>query len=126
MNPTVGIYLKSGEKMLERRHSDRFEIPGARVNYCLPDGNKAQMPLRNITHGGICFGIEHSLQKGDLVELDIKLPGNAEISVRGNVVWTSKLDAAVQFLPFGTDERYNSFTSYQKLKNLLTEHVKVA
>ena len=112
--------------MLERRHSDRFEIPGASVNYVLQDGNQAHMPLRNITHGGVCFGVEHSLAKGDLVEIDIKLPGNAEISVRGNVVWVSKLDAAVQFLPFGTDERYNTFTNYQKLKELLTEHAKVA
>jgi len=112
--------------MLERRHSDRFEIPGARVNYNLQNGNKAQMPLRNITHGGICFAVEHPLEKGDLVEIDIKLPGNAEIAVKGNVVWASKLDAAVQFLPFGTDERYNTFTSYQRIKEVLTEHVKVA
>ena len=112
--------------MLERRHSDRFEVPGASVNYVLQDGNRAQMPLRNITHGGICFGIEHSLKKGDLVDIDIKLPGNAAISVRGNVVWSSRMDAAVQFLPFGTDERYNSFTSYQKIKNLLSDYAKVA
>jgi len=112
--------------MLERRHSDRFEIPGARVNYCLKDGIEVQMPLRNITHGGICFGIEQPLEKGELVEIDIKLPGNAEIYVKGNVVWASKMAAAVQFLPFGTDERYNSFASYQKIKEVLTEHVKVA
>ena len=112
--------------MLERRHSDRFEIPGARVNYCLQNGARAQMPLKNITHGGICFGVDHPLEKGDLVEVDIKLPGNAEIYVKGNVVWASKFDAAVQFLPFGTDERYNSFASYQKIKAVLTEHVKVA
>ena len=112
--------------MLERRHSDRFEIPGARVNYSLQNGKKAQMPLRNITHGGICFGVEHHLEKCDLVEIDIKLPGNSEIYVKGNVVCASKFDAAVQFLPFGTDERYNSFSDYQKIKEVLTEHVKVA
>jgi len=112
--------------MLERRHSDRFEILGARVNYCLENGYRAQMPLRNITHGGICFAIDQPLEMGELVELDIKLPGNSEIYVKGNVVWASKLDAAVQFLPFGTDERYNSFISYQKIKEVLTEHVKVA
>ena len=112
--------------MIERRHSDRFEIPGARVNYSMENGKKVQMPLRNITHGGICFGIEQPLEKGELVEVDIKLPGNAEIYVKGNVVWASKFDAAVQFLPFGTDERYNSFKSYQKIKEVLTEHVKVA
>ena len=86
------------------------------VNYVLQDGNKAQMPLKNITHGGICFSVEHSLEKGDLVELDIKLPGNAEISVKGNVVWSSRLDAAVQFLPFGTDERYNSFKDFNAIQ----------
>jgi PilZ domain len=112
--------------MLERRHSDRFEIPGARVNYYLKDGKEGQMPLRNITHGGICFGIEDPLEKGDLVEVNIKLPGQCEIFVKGNVVWASKMAAAVQFLPFGTDERYNSFTSYQKIKEVLTEYVKVA
>jgi len=112
--------------MLERRHSDRFEIPGARVNYSQENGKKEQMPLRNITHGGICFGTEQPLEKGALVEVDIKLPGNAEIYVKGNVVWASKFDAAVQFLPFGTDERYNSFKSYQKIKEVLTEHAKVA
>ena len=112
--------------MIERRHSDRFEIPGARVNYSLENGLKTQMPLRNITHGGVCFGIDHPLEKGDLIEIDIKLPGNAEIYVKGNVVWASKLDAAVQFLFFLTDESYNSFKSYQRIKEVLTEHVKVA
>jgi len=112
--------------MFERRHSDRFEIPGARVNYSMLNGNKVQMPLRNITHGGICFQVERPLHEGDLVEIDIKLPGKAEIAIKGNVVWASKLDAAVQFLPFGTDVRYNSFMSYQQLKDVLTEHVKVA
>ena len=73
--------------MLERRHSDRFEILGARVNYSLQNGNKAQMPLKNITHGGICFSVEHNLERGDLVELDIKLPGNAEIFVLALPMW---------------------------------------
>jgi Tfp pilus assembly protein PilZ len=112
--------------MLERRHSDRFEIPGARVNYYVNDGEEIQMPLKNITHGGICFEIMYPLELGELVEVDIKLPGNNEIFVKGNVVWTTELAAAVQFLPFGTDERYNSFKSYQQIKEVLTEHIKVA
>ena len=108
--------------MLERRHSDRFEIPGARVNYRVNDGEELQMPLKNITHGGICFEIKHPLEMGELVTMDIKLPGNNKIFLKG----TTEIAAAVQFLPFGTDERYNSFISYQQIKEVLTKHMKVA
>jgi len=111
--------------MLERRHSDRFEIPGAMVQYQMNGEIKTQMPLKDITNGGVRFGVSHDLHKGDYLELEIELPRNERISVKGNVVWATKADAAVQFLPFGTDEKYNSFESYQQIKNLMRNCINV-
>ena len=111
--------------MLERRHSDRFEVPGAMVQYQMNGEIKNQMPLKDITNGGIRFNISHHLQKGDFIELEIEIPENEKITVKGNVVWATNVDAAVQFLPFGTDERYNSFESYQQIKNLMNEYINV-
>lgn len=111
--------------MLERRHSDRFEIPGAMVQYQMNGEIKTQLPLKDITNGGVRFNISHNLQKGDFLELEIEIFENEKIIVKGNVVWATKDDAAVQFLPFGTDERYNSFESYQQIKNLMSDCVNV-
>jgi hypothetical protein len=109
--------------MIERRHADRFEIPGALVNYKLKDGLNAQTPLKDITNAGARFEIGHIINRGDFVELDIRIPGKDPISVKGNVVWATNFDAAIQFVPFGTDERYNSFKSYKLLKSVITDCV---
>lgn len=109
--------------MLERRYADRFEIPGAQVAYRMGGKVEAQMPLTDITNGGVRFAIQHDFTKGDLIELDIHIPQKCQIYVKGNIVWSSDIDAAVQFLPFGTDTRYNSFESYQLIKDIMSDCV---
>ena len=62
--------------------------------------------------------------------MSIKIKDKETINVRGNVVWTQtsrenefkKANAVVQFLPFGTDERYNSLQSYDLLAQLEEEY----
>jgi hypothetical protein len=107
--------------MLDRRHSYRFEVPGAQVKYELGNGESAEVPMKNITHGGVCFGIIDMVNEGTFMELEILFPGDVKITIKGNIVWSNESDAAIQFLPFGTDERYNSFQCHQLLKGILTE-----
>ena len=107
--------------MLERRHADRFEIPGARVEYRLNGSISSKMPLRDITNGGARFAVQHRFTRGDEVKLEIRIPSRDQISLKGFIVWATDIDAAVQFLPFGTDDRYNSFESYEKIKALMNE-----
>jgi hypothetical protein len=109
--------------MLERRHADRFEIPGAQVEYRLNGSFSSKMPLKDITNGGARFAIQHRFTRGDEVELEIQIPMKDQISVKGFIVWATEADAAVQFLPFGTDDRYNSFESYEQIKTLMRECV---
>jgi hypothetical protein len=107
--------------MIDRRHSNRFEIPGARVYYQGEDGLKTETKLNNLTHGGARFRTGRKLNKGEVIELEIQLPERERILVKGYVVWTSEMDAAIRFLAFGKKDSFNSFQSYQQLKLLINE-----
>ena len=103
---------------IERRHLDRFKMPGAKISYKLPDGSSSCVKLVDITRSSIRFEINNSVVIGEIIELEIIVPRKDKIFIKGHVVWTSKPDsespayAVVQFLPFGSDERYNSMQSY--------------
>ncbi len=109
---------------IERRHLDRFKIPGAEVSYKLPDGSSSRVKLIDITRSGIRFEINNPVIIGEIIELEIIVPRKDKIFIKGHVVWTSKPNsenpayAVVQFLPFGSDERYNSMQSYEQHKEL--------
>jgi hypothetical protein len=114
---------------IERRHLDRFKIPGAEVSYQLPDGSPSRVKLVDITRSGIRLEINNPGIIGEIIELEIIVPRKDKIFIKGHVVWTSKPDsespayAVVQFLVFGSDERYNSMQSYEQLKELLEEYL---
>ena len=90
----------------ERRYLDRLEIPGAMVEYKLKNGKSAK------------------------VELTIIVKDKKKINVRGNVVWiqtakeneNNQANAVVQFLAFGTDDKYNSLQSYELLAQIEKEY----
>ena len=114
---------------IERRHLDRFKIPGANVSYKLPDGSSSRVNIVDITRSGVRFEINDPVIIGEIIELKIIVPRKNNIFIKGHVVWTSKPDsenpayAVVQFLPFGSDERYNSMQSYEQLKELSEEYL---
>jgi len=114
----------------DRRYLDRLEIPGAKVEYIIQNGKTAQTGLINLTKISARFYINHKFKAGEVVELAIKIKDKETIKVKGNVVWTQnvkesefkKANAVVQFLPFGTDERYNTIESYELLAQLEEEY----
>ncbi len=114
---------------IERRHLDRFKIPGAEISYKLPDGSWSRVNLVDITRSGVRFENKNTINIGEIIELEIIVPRKNKIFIKGHVVWTSNPDskspayAVVQFLVFGSDERYNSMRSYEQLKELSEEYL---
>ena len=119
----------------DRRYLDRFEIPGAKVIYKQREGFhgakavSAQTPLIDLTYISCRFEVNHTLQPGAIVELQILISGKRKIKVVGYIVWVSDAQsgrpsmAVVQFFPFGTDKRYNSLHSLKQLKKLSAQYL---
>ena len=114
---------------IERRYLDRFEVPDAEVVYRFAGGAESRGSLADITKISVRFETEYLFNTGDHIELEIIIPDKENITVRGNVVrlvnsqGSQSLSVAVQFLPFGSDERYNSMDSYSQLNALTTEYM---
>ena len=114
----------------EKRYLDRFEIPGAKIEYKLQNGNSAKVKLIDITKISARFSTKHKMAEGEYIELDILIEGKENIAVKGHVVWTLEDDdhnnsfAVAQFLPFGTDEKINNMKCYEQLAQLTEEFFK--
>ena len=114
----------------DRRYLDRLEIPGAKIEYKLQNGRTATTGLINLTKISVRFYTKHKFKTDELVEISIKIIDKETIRVKGNVVWFqtakenefNKANAVVQFLPFGTDEKYNSLKSYDLLAQVEEEY----
>lgn len=117
---------------LERRYLDRIKIPGAEVEYKSKDGNTTKGELIDLTKISVKFYIDCELNEGDFIEIVIYVEDREEIHVKGNIVWIkivnenniSRTVGVVQFLPFGSDERYNSLDCYEKLIKLEKDYSK--
>ena len=48
--------------------------------------------MRNISRAGICLTTSRILVKGDILSLEMKLPDNNVIRVRGEVAWVKELN----------------------------------
>jgi len=114
---------------IERRYLDRFEVPDAEVVYRFAGGTECRGNLADITKISVRFESNQMFNTGDHIELEIIMPDKEHIAVRGNVVrmvnpeGREPLSVAVQFLPFGSDERYNTMDSYTQLHALTNEHM---
>ncbi len=113
---------------VERRHLDRFKISGAKVSFNSNDRSVNLVSLLDISKSSVRFEFNGDLGPGDRLELEIKIPAKEKISIKGHIVRTSKADiehpccTVVQFMPFGSDERYNSTDSYNQLNEILKEY----
>ena len=111
----------------DRRYNERYPLPGATVKYQIDVDKAAEKPVKDITHGGVCFEFSHSTEVGSELEIEIAIPGKGTLVLKGNIVWTAVENtkktgyAAMQFLPFGTDNRYNSMENHDKLRELILE-----
>jgi len=113
---------------IDRRYLDRFEIPDARVVYQSEENSGKCGSLADITKISAKFEVSQSFKPGDLLQLEIVIPNKERIFVKGHIVRIinplngEPAYAAVQFLPFGSDVRYNSMESYEQLDALTIEY----
>ena len=111
----------------DRRHSDRFYVAGGKVHFTTRKGEPAFSSLADLTQSSIKFEIEEELIVGDQIEVIIEVPGFRMIPVKGRVAWTSSpllnnpAHAVVQFLPFGTDSRYNTMRIHEQIKTIIEQ-----
>jgi hypothetical protein len=114
---------------IERRHTDRLKILGANVVYTLKNGQFGLKPLIDITRSSACLEVDHPINKGEFIELEVIIPGRTKIFIKGTVTRLSDPISerpayiVVQFLPFGTDERYNSMECYQQLIDMIEQYL---
>jgi len=121
------------EKKKERRHLERFEIPGAQIMYKQGKGFRlfdryiGPLPLKDITKNGACIEINQPVDRGTLLDIEINIPGHKKVHVKGHVVWTSYPEepthAGVQFMPYGEGKKYNSFDSRMQLEHLTQQYL---
>jgi len=109
----------------DRRYTDRFTVPDGKVIYKLSTGKATAAPIKDITNGGLCFELDEITHIGNQIELEILIPGKTKLILKGNIRWASlgaeedRGFAGVQFLPFGTDDRYNSMKSHDQLRAVI-------
>ena len=113
----------------DRRNRDRLNVKGAEVIYTLNSGQFAIKPLLDFTRCTARFEVDHSIQLKEFIKLEIIFPGKEKILVKGTVIRISDpvteypTYIVVEFLPFGTDARYNSMESYQQLSEVIEENL---
>jgi hypothetical protein len=115
---------------LDRRHADRYKVPNAKIKYRLSSGTSDITPMKDMAQNSASFQVNHEIKPGDIIELDILIPAREKITVKATCVRITAQEnsnlyfAAVQFLPFSTIERYNSFKSQEQLRVLFEEFKK--
>ena len=112
---------------LDRRHADRYKVPNAKIRYRLSSGTSDITPMKDMAQNSASFQVNHDIKPGDIIELEILIPAKERITVKATCVRITAQEssnltfAAVQFLPFSTIERYNSFKSQEQLRILVNE-----
>ena len=107
--------------MYERRHADRFAIPGAKMRIHQNGATSELLHVEDMTKSSIRFQIGRSVNQGQEIEIELNIPEMDPLVIKGHVIWAidpqgeEKSIAVIQFLPFGTDERYNSIQTYEQL-----------
>jgi len=112
---------------IERRHIDRFKVPGAKALYYTSCKLTNIVPLIDISISATRFELPDDFNESDIIDIELIIPSKKKILLKGKAIRISKNGpenpdyAAVQFLPFGSDKLYNSTDSYKQLKELIAE-----
>jgi len=117
----------------ERRALQRLEIPGSLACYKkeknIPILNRYSelMDLKNLSKSGVCLQIKNGIKKGDRLLLQLVLPGDYKIELKGQVRWKSGTagdfnEVGIQFEPFGAGRSLNSLSSLEKLRTISNQY----
>ena len=110
----------------DRRVFKRFQITGGKVKYRLPQGPESTVELCDLSKNSVRFEMTGKLQNGDALDLELNIPSHETIKLIGRVVWTSMARdshpayAAVQFVPFSTEE-FRTTPAFKQLDLILRE-----
>ena len=85
------------------------------------------MDLKNLSKSGVCLQIKNGINKGDRLTIQLVLPGNDKIELKGQVRWKADTvgqfnEVGIQFEPFGVGRNFNPLTSLEKLRNISDEY----
>lgn len=110
--------------LAEHRSESRLEIDGAKIRYGMMDSQHAgckfygPYSLNNISNNGASFDIDHRINKGDHMLVDILIPNEENVHASGVVQWVNPgsekrpAKVGVQFSQFGWGEPWN-FVPYR-------------
>jgi hypothetical protein len=113
---------------MDRRKNERYRIPGAQIVYKLKNGHISLVPLVDLTRSSAKFQTRHPIQLGTSVDMELLIPEDVNIILRGKVIRLSdpsneKISTAIaKFMPFRRQEKYNSLYSYNLLNKLVKEY----
>jgi hypothetical protein len=122
----------------DRRFLERISINGAKIVYRLENEKRFlrrfsdPVPLSDLTWSSLRFEADSSLAAGELIDLQILIPGEEKISVKGHLIWNSRSDKSernyvvVQLLPFGPGRNYNPIPTREILKRIINRFRKSA
>jgi hypothetical protein len=121
----------------ERRTLERVKIKGAAIFYRFANDLKlvkrylGPEPLEDLTWSSLRFATDKSIQPGEILDVEIAIPGESRLRVRGCVIWISDLPikekfyAVVQFLAYGTTKPYNSIKIKERLKQIVDKYSRI-
>lgn len=118
----------------ERRFEERVRIDGACVCYkCSKEKGifskySDPMPIEDMTWSSVRFTTHEYLQTGESFDLEMKIPGENKIKVKGHLIWSAQKPddethfAVIQLYPFGSGPHHNALNIRTKLKNLIKKY----
>ena len=80
--------------MQERRKFPRFRL-SVQVRWQRYSGDAGAAPqnkgrVKNISAGGVCLVLQEGIEVGDVLAIEIELPGGKNILAKGRVIWIDK------------------------------------
>jgi hypothetical protein len=121
----------------ERRSMLRVKIKGAAIFFRFVDEVKVinrfigPEPLEDLTWSSLRFATDKSIHPGEILDVEITIPGESKVRVRGCVIWMSdvpisgKYYAVIQFLAYGTTKPYNSIKIKDRLKQIIDKYSRI-
>lgn len=112
-----------GEKEMERRLCQRFNVPGTTASYVKIGlfGRRKKVveefcPVLDMSRGGIRFLTQKLLNFKSRIEINVSVPGErAPLTLIGRVVWASfnpgksyRYQAGIKFTPYGEEKNLNN------------------
>lgn len=122
------------EGKVERRECQRFEIPGATVQYkslWFPisfNGFSQPCPVLNVSKGGLAFECRSKMERGKKLALRLIVPAEDPLELRATVRWCAfswertTYVAGVEFAPFGARRGLNPLETLNRLRQLELEY----